>query len=264
MQVCSDAADKYRFGFNGQEKDNEIAGLGNHNTALFWQYDTRTGRRWNLDPKPNVSVSLYSPFGLNPVKNSDVLGDTISTNLFTPRNWFSRFVKGDNFTIIANSHVKRQTNDGVFTIYGHGNYNVLVAPPEKEGEPVIRITTAGQFNKYMSKHSPEWKGAMGRNEEITLILYSCNVGNGNNSLAAQISKKFSNVKVIAADGYVRYGSDADGKYMEVGNKRVLDRNHEDQTGTVESENLKGHFYEFKNGKQNKALKPEQIRVSENQ
>jgi hypothetical protein len=49
--------DHYRFGFNGQEKVNEIAGICNHNTALFWEYDSRLGRRWNTDPvvKPNES-----------------------------------------------------------------------------------------------------------------------------------------------------------------------------------------------------------------
>jgi hypothetical protein len=40
----------YRYGFNGQQKDEEIAGKGNHNTALFWEYDMRLGRRWNVDP----------------------------------------------------------------------------------------------------------------------------------------------------------------------------------------------------------------------
>ncbi len=77
VQVCSDAADKYRFGFNGQEKDNEIAGLGNHNTALFWQYDTRTGRRWNKDPVIKSFESVYSTFSGNPVLFTDYLGDDI-------------------------------------------------------------------------------------------------------------------------------------------------------------------------------------------
>ena len=31
----------YRFGFNGQEKDNEVAGFGNITTAEFWEYDCR-------------------------------------------------------------------------------------------------------------------------------------------------------------------------------------------------------------------------------
>ncbi|MFO0322304.1 MAG: hypothetical protein ACK504_07750, partial [Bacteroidota bacterium] len=49
----------YRYGFNGQEKDDEIAGNGNINTAEFWQYDTRLGRRWNIDPVVKPSRSGY-------------------------------------------------------------------------------------------------------------------------------------------------------------------------------------------------------------
>lgn len=67
--------DKYEFGYNGQMKTNEIAGMGNHNTALFWEYDTRTGRRWNRDPKMNVWESPYAVFGSNPIWHNDVLGD---------------------------------------------------------------------------------------------------------------------------------------------------------------------------------------------
>lgn len=67
--------DDYRFGFNGQEKDNEIAGTGNHNTALFWEYDTRLGRRWNLDPVDQISISNYAVNGLNPILMSDPNGD---------------------------------------------------------------------------------------------------------------------------------------------------------------------------------------------
>ena len=66
----------YRYGFNGQEQVNEMAGAGNHNTALFWEFDMRTARRWNLDPKPNISISGYAAFSLNPILFCDVLGDT--------------------------------------------------------------------------------------------------------------------------------------------------------------------------------------------
>jgi hypothetical protein len=70
----------YRFGFNTQERTDEIAGFGNHNTALFWEYDTRLGRRWNMDPKPNPSFSNYSSFCNNPIFYSDLLGDTIKNS----------------------------------------------------------------------------------------------------------------------------------------------------------------------------------------
>lgn len=70
------ASAKYRFGFNGQEMSNEIKGLGNSYTALYWEYDSRIGRRGNLDPKPTTGVSEYSTFKNNPILLNDVLGDT--------------------------------------------------------------------------------------------------------------------------------------------------------------------------------------------
>ena len=67
---------EYRFGFNGQEKDDEISGTtGANYTATFWEYDARVGRRWNLDPKPVIGISEYACFGNNPIWYSDPLGD---------------------------------------------------------------------------------------------------------------------------------------------------------------------------------------------
>ena len=59
----------------------EVSGDGNHNTALFWEYDTRLGRRWNRDPKPNPSISDYVCFGNNPILLVDKNGaDTSFTD----------------------------------------------------------------------------------------------------------------------------------------------------------------------------------------
>jgi photosystem II stability/assembly factor-like uncharacterized protein len=63
----------YRYGFNGQEKTDEL-GLG-HTTALYWEYDARLGRRWNLDPKPIAEESQYATNRNNPVQNNDPNGD---------------------------------------------------------------------------------------------------------------------------------------------------------------------------------------------
>jgi len=65
----------YRYGFNGKELTDEVYGKGNLNTALFWEYDTRLGRRWNLDPKTQVSMSDYSSLGNNPIAQIDPKGD---------------------------------------------------------------------------------------------------------------------------------------------------------------------------------------------
>ncbi|MDA3912092.1 MAG: hypothetical protein PF448_12125 [Bacteroidales bacterium] len=57
-----------RFGFNGMEKDPEITGQeGSHYTAAFWEYDTRIGRRRNVDPVDKPWESSYATFGNNPI-----------------------------------------------------------------------------------------------------------------------------------------------------------------------------------------------------
>jgi len=47
--ICDNSAD-YRYGFNGQEKDNEKAGLGNTIVFEFRIHDSRLGRFLSLDP----------------------------------------------------------------------------------------------------------------------------------------------------------------------------------------------------------------------
>ena len=80
MQGRGFSSSKYRYGFNGQEKSDEIKGEGNSYTALFWEYDPRTGRRWNLDPRFSVSISPYNTFSGNPVFFKDTKGDTVIGN----------------------------------------------------------------------------------------------------------------------------------------------------------------------------------------
>ena len=75
VNLCSDNKDKYEFGFNGQMKVNEVAGVGNWNTAEFWEYNTRTGLRANMDPKVNTWESPYNTFNANPIWHSDPNGD---------------------------------------------------------------------------------------------------------------------------------------------------------------------------------------------
>ncbi len=66
----------YRYGFNGQEKDDEISGAGNMMTAEYWEYDTRLGRRWNMDPdlRSKPWMSPYHAFSNKPIWNIDPNG----------------------------------------------------------------------------------------------------------------------------------------------------------------------------------------------
>lgn len=48
----------------------------NNYTAEFWQYDSKLGRRWNLDPRPSADLSSYSVLTNDPILHNDILGDT--------------------------------------------------------------------------------------------------------------------------------------------------------------------------------------------
>jgi hypothetical protein len=66
------ASGEYRFGMNGQEKDDELAGTY---SAEYWQYDARLGRRWNVDPVVKQFQLPYVGLRNNPLFYSDPFGD---------------------------------------------------------------------------------------------------------------------------------------------------------------------------------------------
>jgi RHS repeat-associated protein len=68
----------YRYGFNGQEKSDEIA--PNTTTAEFWEYDSRLGRRFNIDPIFNDAISPYTTMDNNPIYFIDPSGDEARDN----------------------------------------------------------------------------------------------------------------------------------------------------------------------------------------
>ena len=68
------SSETYRYGFQGQEKDDELKGEGNSYSAEFWQYDPRLGRRWNIDPVDKPWMSPYHAFSNKPITNMDPNG----------------------------------------------------------------------------------------------------------------------------------------------------------------------------------------------
>ena len=65
----------YAFGFNGQMKSFELDAEGDLYTAEFWQYDSRSARRWNVDPITVPRESGYAVFRNNPIGYQDANGD---------------------------------------------------------------------------------------------------------------------------------------------------------------------------------------------
>jgi RHS repeat-associated protein len=67
----------YRYGFNGQERSTEIN--DNSYTAEYWEYDSKIGRRWNIEPLigkyPNLSS--YATLANNPINATDPNGQDV-------------------------------------------------------------------------------------------------------------------------------------------------------------------------------------------
>ena len=101
------SSNKYKFGMNGQEKDDEIANVaGANTTAMFWEYDSRSGRRWNMDPVVKPCESPYATFANNPILYSDPHGDEV--------------VNGDRI-IADNAKQKRDNSNKVLSDYKSKN-----------------------------------------------------------------------------------------------------------------------------------------------
>jgi RHS repeat-associated protein len=69
----------YRYGFNGQEHSVELH--DNSYTAEFWEYDSRIGRRWNVDPILKEYESPYASLGNNPIWNIDPNGSDTAKSI---------------------------------------------------------------------------------------------------------------------------------------------------------------------------------------
>ncbi|MBL7837812.1 MAG: hypothetical protein JNM67_09860, partial [Bacteroidetes bacterium] len=128
----SDASREYRFGFNTQEKDNEVAGKGNSYTAEFWQYDGRLGRRFNIDVALKPHISVYSSLSNTPISNVDYNGALDYYN--RKGKWIGTDGNDDNRKGIVNSWnakriIKRNTRKSEFTkLEGVVKNNVVILP----------------------------------------------------------------------------------------------------------------------------------------
>ena len=109
------AGSDYRYGFNGQEKSDEI--FANSNTAEFWEYDSRIGRRWNIDPVFKEFESPYACLSDNPISQIDPNGGSVWTS-----DPGAVTFKGETY-VVGKKNIKVQPPNGTlksFTV--RGNY----------------------------------------------------------------------------------------------------------------------------------------------
>ena len=112
----------YRFGYGGHEKDNEVSGDGNHLAFGDYGYDTRLGRRRNIDPLTR-KLPFASPYTYclnNPILMFDAGGlfpFTVHIRSYHPNEAFGSFgvgkgYHGDNrgFSLSTASDVTARVN----------------------------------------------------------------------------------------------------------------------------------------------------------
>jgi hypothetical protein len=140
----------YRYGFNNQEKDNEISGLGNTSTAEFWEYDTRLSRRWNLDPVPQLFMSDYSCFANNPILNKDPNGEYRIKGTEDEKKVLRGFVKGFRKEVL---HYNKEQWNKIKEITGMGKLRFMLMLVPGFG-PILRFQTLDEVKKDGALASP--------------------------------------------------------------------------------------------------------------
>jgi len=106
----------YRYSINGQEKEKELN--ENITTAEFWMYDSRIGRRWNVDPELKTWNSAYSCFDNNPIINIDPDGNT---DFYSNGRWIGSDGYNNGLIVIVKDR-KIAASISKNTLEGHCSY----------------------------------------------------------------------------------------------------------------------------------------------
>jgi RHS repeat-associated protein len=184
--------------YNGKELDRM------HGLDLFdygaRHYDAAIGRWFTMDPLAEIdySVSPYVYCANSPVKNVDLDG--------REKMIFLQPHVGHNDQLIDAAN-RSPEDPGAIHVWAHGSSKAITV---YIGQMLINITSAKQFEQFLSEYSDTWKDRR-NGEKITIVLHCCNTGNeadGRSSIARLISK-LKNTEVIAPAAYDLIGSGDD-------------------------------------------------------
>ncbi len=140
---AEEAKGAYRYGFNaGSEKDDEIF-IGAY-TAEYWEYDSRLGRRWNVDPLTYAWQSSYAAFNNNPIYFVDPLGLEGEPKEFKGKvaTFFHRIwdgIRGDGWNKYYTKHSRKNGGDG-----GGSWLKKIIQPISNT---IRNIFTGGKYNR---------------------------------------------------------------------------------------------------------------------
>ncbi|MFW5804488.1 MAG: hypothetical protein ACOCWG_04600 [bacterium] len=143
----------YKFGFNGQEKEDDIYGEGNTYSAEYWMYDSRLGRRWNVDPVDQINVSNYSCFGDNPIYYIDEGGD------FKRKFWAKVYAKMFGGEVVQAHAGERKSEYYVMK-------EITKSSSFYGSSPVIKVSTKNDVTMYLPTVTKEIQVIYGFGENV--------------------------------------------------------------------------------------------------
>ncbi len=179
------SVDKYRYGMNGKEKDDEIVGSGNSYDFGARQNDPRLGRWWSVDPeyKQYPHASPYSAFGNNPNYYIDPGGETLR-------------VAGDAKAREAvRVQLQKLTNDKVI-VQSDGLVKVIAG----NQNPSKKLVNGTQLLQDVTGHKKETEIIVGPDKVENGKWYTSDFYQHNNS-----NENATNG--VGSDGYIIMGAD---------------------------------------------------------
>jgi RHS repeat-associated protein len=199
---------KYRYSFNGMEKDNELKGEGNSLDFGARIYDSRLGRWMSVDPLARLqpSWSVYKSFKDNPIIYNDPDGriETIRTITYDPAN---------KKTTIEVTYANKVMTDGAAVDVYHwtGDYQVnkyydfetTITKEIVNGKAVVRDTKHEIITENgIKKTETIWTSSEKKGHTITEVTW--------------IKSFYTKVKEFSSYGITVYGSGESTKYRRNG------------------------------------------------
>ena len=146
LDFGSQSESDYRYGFQGQEKDDEIKGASNTTSAEHWLYDTRTGRRWNVDPIVKHHESPYAAFANNPIWFIDPFG--ADTTDATKENFYTKEAGNKGLLVFIND-TKGYIDKEKMTSENEG-WDVVVAQSWEEAQGILNDNFSEEKGTYQT------------------------------------------------------------------------------------------------------------------
>lgn len=177
-------SNSYKYGFNGQEKENEIYGEGNTYSAEYWMYDSRLMRRWNLDPIYTAHESRYACFFNNPVRYDDPQGLRGGDGIRKLGTFIGNIFRSEHKDKSYGHYKKRTVDGGVFDLaFKIFNPSQTAGQTTTDQDQEVVETDAGNENADIVRANKlkmnyltfqDWVNS-GSVDEATLTSFSTNV-----------------------------------------------------------------------------------------